>query len=131
MMRSSVSSVIELSFSCYLSLFWGLIIRTRIFLQVIHIGLHWSYLRPKRVSYITVFKTMHMWIDAGLFRNAYERLLRLYQVGRIATNTVNTMFVCVAKEASIDPHVHCFEDCDIRDTLGTEVTPLHPGANKL
>ena len=77
-------------------------------------------------------------------------------VGRIAANTVNPIyifdkrridtavarapsppiqskktFVCVAKEASIDPHVHCFEDCDIRDTLGTEVTPLHPGANDL
>lgn len=48
-------------------------------LQVVRTGMQWRHLRPKRVSYITVFKTMHMWIDAGLFRNAYERLLRLYR----------------------------------------------------
>ena len=32
-------------------------------LQVVRTGMQWRHLRPKRVSYITVFKTMHMWID--------------------------------------------------------------------
>ena len=37
--------------------------------------MQWRYLRPTAaVAYITVFKTMHTWIDAGLFRTAYERL---------------------------------------------------------
>jgi hypothetical protein len=35
----------------------------------------WRYLRTTAaVAYSTVFKTMHTWIDAGLFRTAYERL---------------------------------------------------------
>ena len=34
-------------------------------LQVVRTGMQWRHLHPKRVSYITVFKTMHMWIDAG------------------------------------------------------------------
>jgi hypothetical protein len=37
-------------------------------LQVVRTGVQWRHLRPKRVSYITVFKTVHMWIDAGPFK---------------------------------------------------------------
>ena len=49
-------------------------------LRVVRTGMQWRYLRPTAaVAYITVFKTMHKWIDAGLFRTAYERLLRLYR----------------------------------------------------
>ncbi len=40
--------------------------------------MQWRQLRPKQVSFITVFKTMHRWIAADLFRIAYRRLLRLY-----------------------------------------------------
>lgn len=48
--------------------------------RVVRTGIQWRYLRPTAaVAYITVFKTMHKWIDAGLFSTAYERLLRLYR----------------------------------------------------
>ena len=49
-------------------------------LRVVGTGMQWRSLRPTAaVAYITVFKTMHKWFDAGLFRTAYERLLRLYR----------------------------------------------------
>ena len=49
-------------------------------LRVVRTGMQWRYLRPTAaVAYITVFKTMHKWIDAGLFHTAYVRLLRLYR----------------------------------------------------
>ena len=49
-------------------------------LRVVRTGMQWRYLRPTAaVAYITVFKTMHKWIDAGLFHTAYARLLRLYR----------------------------------------------------
>ena len=48
--------------------------------RVVRTGMQWRYLRPTAaVTYITVFKTMHKWVNAGLFRLAYERLLRLYR----------------------------------------------------
>ena len=48
--------------------------------HIVRTGMQWRSLQPKAaVAYITVFKTMHKWIDAGLFRTAYERLLRLYR----------------------------------------------------
>ena len=46
--------------------------------HVVRTGIQWRELRPKRVSYITVFKTMHLWMSASVFRKAYVRLLRLY-----------------------------------------------------
>ena len=36
-------------------------------LKVVRTGMQWRYLRPERVSYITVFKQMHMWTDAKVF----------------------------------------------------------------
>ena len=47
-------------------------------LKVVRTGMQWRYLRPERVSYITVFKQMHMWTDAKVFQTAYSRLLKLY-----------------------------------------------------
>ena len=49
-------------------------------LRVERTGMQWRHLRTTNgVAHITVFKTMHRWIDAGLFYIAYERLLRLYR----------------------------------------------------
>ncbi len=48
-------------------------------LRVVRTGMQWRQLRPAAVSHITVFKTMHKWIEADLFRAAYQRLLRLYR----------------------------------------------------
>ena len=48
-------------------------------LRVVRTGMQWRQLRPATVSHITVFKTMHKWIEADLFRAAYQRLLRLYR----------------------------------------------------
>ena len=42
-----------------------------------------SFFCPKNVSYITVFKTMHKWIDAGLFKAAYRCMLRLHSRRRL------------------------------------------------
>ena len=47
-------------------------------LKVVRTGMQWRHLQPESVSYITVFKTMHKWTNANVFRTAYERLLRLY-----------------------------------------------------
>ena len=47
-------------------------------LKVVRTGMQWRYLRPERISYITVFKQMHMWTDAKVFQTAYSRLLKLY-----------------------------------------------------
>ena len=47
-------------------------------LKVVRTGMQWRHLTPKHVSFITVFKTMHKWIAADLFRTAYQTLLRLY-----------------------------------------------------
>ena len=48
-------------------------------LRVVRTGMQWRQLQPKTVSFITVFKTMHRWVEADVFRTAYQRLLRLYQ----------------------------------------------------
>ena len=51
--------------------------------RVVRTGMQWRYLRPTAaVAYITVFKTMHKWIAADLFRIVYRRLLRLYARSR-------------------------------------------------
>ena len=46
--------------------------------HVVRTGMQWRHLKPKLVSFITVFKVMHKWIAANLFRKAYQTLLRLY-----------------------------------------------------
>ena len=43
---------------------------------IVRTGMPWRYLKTKDVSFITVFKAMHRWIEADVFRMAYERLLR-------------------------------------------------------
>ena len=48
-------------------------------LLVVRTGMQWRYLRPKNVSFITIFKTMHRWVKADVFRTAYQNLLRLYR----------------------------------------------------
>ena len=47
-------------------------------LKVVRTGMQWRQLQPKHVSFITVFKTMHKWNKADVFRVAYQNLLRLY-----------------------------------------------------
>ena len=47
-------------------------------LRVLRTGMQWRQLKPKLVSFITVFKTMHRRIAADLFRTAYRSMLRLY-----------------------------------------------------
>ena len=52
-------------------------------MHLVRTGVQWRQLRPKaKVSHITVFKRMHQWVDAGVFRIAYERLLRLHRRSR-------------------------------------------------
>ena len=47
--------------------------------HVIKTGLQWRCLRPKDVSFITVFKRMHTWISLNVFEEAYKKLLKLYK----------------------------------------------------
>ena len=47
-------------------------------LRVLRTGMQWRQLTSPVVSHITVFKTMHRWMDASVFRTAYRRLLTLY-----------------------------------------------------
>ena len=47
--------------------------------RVVRTGMQWRQLRPPTVSYMTVFKTMYLWIKARAFETAYTRLLRLYR----------------------------------------------------
>ena len=46
--------------------------------RVVQTGMPWRHLRPPTVAAITVFKTMHRWLRADVFRTAYQRLLRLH-----------------------------------------------------
>ena len=48
-------------------------------LFVMRTGMQWRSLTPKTASYITVFKTMHRWMDNHVFEIAYQKLLRLYR----------------------------------------------------
>ena len=48
-------------------------------LFVMKTGMQWRSLTPKTASYITVFKTMHRWMDERIFETAYTNLLRLYR----------------------------------------------------
>ena len=63
-------------------------------LKVVRTGMQWRHLQPKSVSYITIFKTMHKWNNANVFRTAYARLLRLYSRKRRSRNyCIDSSFV--------------------------------------
>ena len=64
-------------------------------LRVVRAGACSRFLCPMAaVAYIAVFKTMHKWIDAGLFQTAYERLFRLYRRrSRPRSSCVDSTFV--------------------------------------
>ena len=47
-------------------------------LKVVRTGMQWRHLECKSVSYITVFKTMHKWINADVFGTAYKRIVKLH-----------------------------------------------------
>ena len=47
-------------------------------LKVVRTGMQWRSLKPRNVSFVTVFKTMHKWVHADLFKTAYQKLLTLY-----------------------------------------------------
>ena len=85
-------------------------------LRVVRTGMQWRYLRPTAaVAYITVFKTMHKWIDAGLFHTAYERLLRLYRRHRRPRySCVDSTFVkTVAQTGLVLPVGHNGRDANL------------------
>ena len=52
-------------------------------LKVTRTGMQWRQLQPRNVSFITVFKTMHKWFAADLFRIVYRS-----SSGRLSTNSV-------------------------------------------
>ena len=49
---------------------------------ILRTGMQWRSLVPKTASYITVFKTMHLWMKSNVFKTAYTNLLRLYRIRR-------------------------------------------------
>lgn len=62
--------------------------------RVLRTGMQWRELSTPSASYITVFKTMHKWIDVDVFRTAYRRLLTLYQRKRMAKHyCIDSSFV--------------------------------------
>ena len=48
-------------------------------LRILTTGMQWRHLDTNGISYITVFKTMHKWVEKDVFRTAYIRLLNLYR----------------------------------------------------
>ena len=70
-------------------------------LRVIRTGMQWRQLRPKDVSHITVFKTMHKWVSANVFETAYRNLLRLYKRKR-------------------RPRYYCIDSSFIKNIYGTD-----------
>lgn len=46
--------------------------------EIMRTGMPWRCLKPDGVSHITVFKALHRWSNAGVFKTAYTRLLKLY-----------------------------------------------------
>ena len=56
---------------------------------ILRTGMQWRSLVPKTASYITVFKTMHLWMKSNVFKTAYTNLLRLYRRQR------RTKYYCV------------------------------------
>ena len=53
-------------------------------------GMQWRELRPQTSSFITVFKTMHKWIEKDIFKTSYRRLLKLYHRKRRPNYTVGS-----------------------------------------
>jgi len=52
--------------------------------HVIRTGIQWRYVKPPKVSYITVYKTMQKWMRAKVYETAYNKLLEHYRKGRNA-----------------------------------------------
>ena len=76
-------------------------------LKVTRTGMQWRELQPKNVSFITVFKTMHKWIAADLFRIVYRRLLRLYARSR-------------------RPRYYCVDSSFVKNVYGTDCIGRNP-----
>ena len=76
-------------------------------LKVVRTGMQWRHLQPKTVSYMTIFKTLHRWTDASIFRTAYERLLRLYSRRR-------------------RPKFYCIDSSFVKSIYGKECTGRNP-----
>ena len=76
-------------------------------LHVIRTGMQWRHLRPKTVSFITIFKTMHRWVKADVFRTAYRNMLRLYQRKR-------------------RPRYYCIDSSFIKNMYGVNCTGRNP-----
>ena len=76
-------------------------------LRVVRTGMQWRELKPKHVSFITVFKTMHKWIAAGVFKNAYTNLLRLYARKR-------------------RPKYYCIDSSFVKNIYGADCTGRNP-----
>ena len=76
-------------------------------LDVVRTGMQWRRLRPEHCSYITVFKTMHKWASAGVFRTAYIRLLELYSRRR-------------------RPKYYCIDSSYVKNVYGRDCTGRNP-----
>ena len=76
-------------------------------LRVMRTGMQWRQLRSQSVSHITVFKTMHRWIDASIFRTAYRRLLILYHRTR-------------------RPKYYCIDSSFVKNVFGVDCTGRNP-----
>lgn len=46
---------------------------------LVRTGMQWREVRPSTASHITVFKTMHAWMQKSVFETAYKRLIHLYE----------------------------------------------------
>jgi len=75
--------------------------------RVLRTGMQWRELATTSASYITVFKTMHKWINANVFRTAYRRLLSLYQRTRV-------------------PKHYCIDSSFVKNIYGSDCTGRNP-----
>ena len=76
-------------------------------MRVLRTGMQWRELSILSASHITVFKTMHRWINAGVFRTAYCRLLKLY--GRTRA-----------------PKYYCIDSTFVKNVYGRDCTGRNP-----
>ena len=49
--------------------------------RLVRTGMQWREVNIASVSYITLFKHVHRWVDAGLFQATYASLLARYATG--------------------------------------------------
>ena len=75
--------------------------------KVVRTGMQWRHLTPKHVSFITVFKTMHKWVNANLFQVAYQTLLRLYSRKR-------------------RPRYYCIDSSFVKNVYGSDCIGRNP-----